>query len=156
MKQQPVHAASVPAVMGQTIYPQPFAALVGGRLKHKLGDLFGLRNFGVNLTELQPGSLSSLPHHHSKQDEFIFVVQGTLTVLLNGEAMTLKAGDCYGFPAGCDIAHQIANRSDAVASYLEIGDRSDGDHVEYPYDDLTIAKHTDGSWLLGHKDGRPY
>ena len=36
-------------------YPQPFAARMEGRQKRPLGDLFGLTNFGVNLTRLAPG-----------------------------------------------------------------------------------------------------
>ncbi|MGP1609505.1 MAG: cupin domain-containing protein [Burkholderiales bacterium] len=156
MKQQAIHATAVPAVLGQSIYPAPFTDVVKGRLKRKLGDLFGLGNFGVNLTELQPGGCSALAHHHTRQDEFIFVVEGTLTLLLDGEAQTMHAGDCYGFKAGSGIAHQLLNRSNAPASYLEVGDRSDGDEVAYPYDDLKAAKRADGTWNIMHKDGRPY
>ena len=63
-----------------TNYPEPFAARVGGRLKRPLGDLFGLRNFGVNLTRLAPGAVSSLHHRHSRQDEFIYVLEGEATL----------------------------------------------------------------------------
>ncbi len=153
---KPVQATAVPAVMGKTIYPPPFDALVKGRLKHKLGDLFGLTNFGVNLSVLTPGAYSSVAHHHTKQDEFIYVVQGTLTLLLNNEAQVLQVGDCYGFKAGSGIAHQLVNRSSAPVTYLEIGDRSAGDEVEYPYDDLAVTARADGSWAIAHKDGRPY
>ena len=155
MKLQAIHAESVQAVRGQTIYPPPYDAVVKGRLKRKLGDLFGLTNFGVNLTELAPGACSALAHRHTRQDEFIYVLNGTLTLLLNGEALTLGAGDCYGFKAGDGIAHQLVNRSNAPASYLEIGDRLPGDAVEYPEDDLK-ATSVDGKWQLTHKDGRPY
>lgn len=155
MKQQAIHAASVPAVRGQTIYPAPFADIVKGRLKRKLGDLFGLTNFGVNLTELAPGGCSALAHHHTKQDEFIYVVDGTLTLLLDGEALMLRTGDCYGFKAGSGVAHQLTNRSDAPATYLEIGDRSEDDAVHYPFDDLQAVR-ADGKWLILHKDGTPY
>jgi uncharacterized cupin superfamily protein len=156
MKQAPVHANEVKAVTGQTIYPPPFDARVQGRHRRRLGELFGLANFGVNLTDLAPGTASALPHHHTKQDEFIFVVQGTLTLLLDGEEFTLNAGDCYGFKAGNGIAHQLVNRSGAPASYLEVGDRTAGDAVEYPYDDLKLASKPGGGWQPLHKDGRPY
>jgi uncharacterized cupin superfamily protein len=91
--------------MGKTIYPQPYAALVEGRLKRKLGEYFGLTNFGVNLTHLAPGAISALAHHHSKQDEFIFILEGTLTLVLGKEEFVLNPGDCYGFKAGTGIAH---------------------------------------------------
>lgn len=156
MKQQVVHAAAVPAVLGQTIYPAPFAALVKGRLRRRLGELFGLANFGVNFTTLLPGTASALAHHHSRQDEFVFVVEGTLTLLLDGVAHTLNAGDCYGFKAGNGVAHQLLNETRAPASYLEVGDRSAGDEVTYPYDDLKIAQRADGKWDMFHKDGSRY
>ena len=37
-------------------YPEPFFSRMKGRLKRPLGDLFGLTNFGVNLTTLSPGA----------------------------------------------------------------------------------------------------
>ena len=81
-------AADAPARAKPTNYPQPFAARVGGRDKHPLGDLFGLTNFGVNLTRLQPGAISALRHAHSKQDEFVYVLSGEL-VLVTDEGRTL-------------------------------------------------------------------
>jgi hypothetical protein len=45
----------------------------------------------------------------------------------------LGAGDCCGFPAGTGLAHQLVNRSDAPVLYLEIGDRTPDETVEYPH-----------------------
>lgn len=155
-KSPALSATSVAAVRGQTIYPAPFSDVVRGRLRRRLGEQFGLANFGVNLTEIAPGTASALAHHHTRQDEFIYVLQGTLTLMLDGEALTLHAGDCYGFRAGNGIAHQLVNHSGAPATYLEVGDRSADDDVIYPYDDLKLAKRADGSWQALHKDGTPY
>ena len=156
MQQSPVSAESIPAPMGKTIYPEPFAALVKGRSKRKLGEFFGLTNFGVNLTDLLPGAISALAHSHSKQDEFIFVLEGTPTLVLGTEEFTLKPGECYGFKAGTGLAHQLVNRSEETVTYLEIGNRIEGDEVEYPNDDLKATQLADGVWMLTHKDGRPY
>ena len=68
-------------------YPEPFASMMAGRLKRPLGDLFGLSNFGVNLTRLAPNSVSALRHAHTKQDEFIYVLQGR-PVLITDEGRT--------------------------------------------------------------------
>ena len=57
-------------------YPEPFASRMVGREKRVLGDLFGLVNFGVNLTRLLPASSSALRHAHSQQDEFIYILAG--------------------------------------------------------------------------------
>lgn len=156
MKQLPISAKSIPAAMGKTIYPEPYASFVEGRLKRKLGEFFGLTNFGINLTYLSPGAISALAHNHSKQDEFIFVLEGTPTLILDQEEFTLHPGDCYGFKAGSGVAHQLVNRSKENVTYLEIGDRTQGDEVEYPNDDLKITQLPNGEWVVTHKDGRPY
>ena len=52
-------------------------------------------------------------------------------------------------------AHQLVNRSPRDAVFLEVGDRSAGDAVAYPHDDL-VAKLVDGAWRFTRKDGTPY
>lgn len=155
MNQLPISAQSIPATMGQTIYPEPYASQVRGRLKRKLGEHFGLTQFGANLTQLSPGSVSALAHSHSKQDELILILEGSPTLVLGEQEFLLSPGDCYGFKAGTGIAHQLVNRSPEMVTYLEVGDRTPGDEVEYPNDDLA-AKLMNGMWVLTHKDGRPY
>jgi uncharacterized cupin superfamily protein len=142
--------------MGQTNYPEPFASQVKGRLKHKLGDYFGLTQFGVNLTHLSPGAVSALAHSHSIQDEFILILEGSATLMLAEQEFLLNPGDCYGFKAGTGIAHQLANRSQETVIYLEIGDRTPNDVVEYPNDDLKATQSINGEWRFTHKEGRPY
>jgi uncharacterized cupin superfamily protein len=156
MQQAPINAESVSALQGKTNYPDSFAALVQGRLKRKLGDHFGLKQFGVNLTHLAPGAVSALAHSHSKQEEFIFVLEGNPTLIIEHEEFILHPGDCYGFNAGTGIAHQLINRSNITVTYLEIGDRPTEDQVEYPNDDLKATQLADGKWSFTHKDGRPY
>ena len=50
-------AAEAPLRAKRSNYPEPFASRMAGRRKHPLGDLFGLANFGVNLTRLAPGAV---------------------------------------------------------------------------------------------------
>lgn len=147
-------AMDVPPRTKASLYPAPFAARVQGRIKRQLGELFGLHNFGVNLTVVQPGFISALHHAHSQQDEFVYVVEGEL-VLFSGETSTvLTAGMCAGFPAG-GAAHHLENRGTRPAAYLEIGDRTAGDEVTYPDDDLKLTA-ADSGWVVTHKDGTPY
>lgn len=136
-------------------YPEPFFSRMGRREKRPLGDLFGLKNFGVNLTRLAPGGELSLLHRHSKQDEFIYVLEGNPTLVTDAGEMVLSPGMCAGFPAQ-GLAHQLVNRTADDVVYLEIGDRTAGDEGSYPVDDLTAALGPDGSWIYHHKDGRPY
>jgi uncharacterized cupin superfamily protein len=138
-----------------TNYPEPFAARVNSRLKRPLGELFGLHNFGVNLTRLAPGAASSLHHRHSRQDEFIYVVEGEATLFTDDGETTLRPGMVAGFPAG-GTAHHLQNRSDRDCVFLEIGDRTPGDEVSYPADDLQAVLGKEGRWHFAHKDGTPY
>jgi uncharacterized cupin superfamily protein len=153
---EPLPALDVPAPPRKSIYPAPYAALVEGRVRHRLGDHFGLRNFGINLTVLAPGAISALLHHHDKQDEFIYVVSGTPILVLDGTEHPLQPGDCCGFKAGSGVAHQLLNRSSQPVHYLEAGDRTAGDVPVYPFDDLQLTQAQDGGWSVTHKDGSPY
>ena len=138
-----------------SVYPEPFYSLMTGREKRPLGDLFGLKNFGVNLTVLKPGGISALLHRHSKQDEFIYIVEGEPTLVTDRGDVILKPGMCAGFPAG-GLAHQLVNRSERDVIYLELGDRTAGDQGFYPADDIQAVMNETGKWGFTHKDGRPY
>ena len=135
--------------------PEPFFSRLQGREKRRLGDAFGLHNFGVNLTVLDPGGMSALLHRHKSQDEFIYVLEGESTLVTDRGDVPLRPGMCAGFPAG-GVAHQLVNRTDAPVTYLEVGDRTAGDEATYPNDDLKAAQEEGGRWVLTHKDGGPY
>lgn len=136
-------------------YPEPFASRMAGREKRQLGDAFGLVNFGVNLTRLAPGAVSALRHAHTKQDEFVYILEGTPTLRTDEGETLLQPGMCAGFRAGTGNGHQLVNRSDSPVVYLEVGDRSAGDEASYPDDDIR-AELVDKAWRFFHKDGTPY
>lgn len=145
-------AADAPPRVKPSNYPSPFAKSLGGRIKQPLGDLFGLTSFGVNRTSFASGAVSALFHAHSRQDEFIYVLSGEL-VLRSGDSETvLSTGMCAGF-AKNGAAHQLINRSAAEAVILEVGDRTIGDAVTYPEDDLQAVMGEDGKWQYTRKDG---
>lgn len=89
-----IAAASVPPRAITANAPRPFVGRMAGRGKHPLGDLFGLANFGVDLTRLAPGAVSALRHAHSLQDEFIYVLVGTPTLVTDAGQMPLEPGMC--------------------------------------------------------------
>ncbi|KAK9235374.1 cupin domain-containing protein [Lipomyces kononenkoae] len=148
-------AADAPARTKASNYPEPFAALVAGRTKRPLGDLFGLTNFGVNLICLPPGAISALHHRHLRQDEFIYVLDGRPTLCIDTGETQLCPGMVSGFPAG-GTAHHLENRTAEDCVVLEIGDRTTGDQVSYPNDDIKALMDEDGRWQYAHKDGTPY
>ncbi len=148
-------AAEAPSRTKPSNYPEPFASRMAGREKKPLGDLFGLSNFGVNLTRLAPGAVSALRHAHTLQDEFIYIVEGEPVLVTDAGETPLRPGMCAGFAHGTGDAHQLVNRGTADVVYLEVGDRTPGDRGSYPDDDL-VAISVDGRWVFTRKDGRPY
>jgi len=128
---------------------------MAGRIKHPLGDIFGLKNFGVNLTRLRPGAVSALHHRHSQQDEFVYVLEGEPTLFTDLGETRLRPGMVAGFAAG-GTAHHLENRTDRDCVILEIGDRTSGDEVGYPTDDIEAVMGDDGRWRFAHKNGEPY
>ena len=150
-----IRALDAPARAKASNYPEPFASRMAGREKRPLGELFGLSNFGVNLTRLAPGAVSSLRHAHTRQDEFVYVLDGHPTLITDSGDTPLAPGMCAGFKAG-GKAHHLHNRTAREVLYLEIGDRTPGDAATYPDDDLQAVIGTDGRWRFTRKDGTAY
>ena len=142
--------ATIEPVIG-TGYPSPFAADCAARAKRQLGDALDLKNFGVNLVTLPPGTASSQRHWHSHQDEFVYVVEGEATLVTDGGEQVLGPGMVAGFPAGREDGHHLVNRSEADVVYLEVGDRPPVDDVDYPDIDMLIR----GGRLV-RRDGTRY
>jgi uncharacterized cupin superfamily protein len=135
-------------------YPAPYDAPCRNRSRERLGDAADLTQFGVNRLRLEPGTWSSQRHWHAEEDEFVYVLQGEVTLIDDGGEQLLRAGDCAGFRAGDPNGHHLVNRSDAAAVVLEVGSRRpEHEAVDYPDIDLTIAP---GETRYRHKDGRLY
>ena len=137
-------------------YPEPFAAECRERIKRALGDVFGLTQFGVNLTTLPPGAWSAQRHWHEQEDEFIHVLEGELVLISDEGEETLVAGMCAGFPAGRSNGHHLVNRSASTASYLEIGTRSPNERSHYPDVDLAAEKVAGSGFRFTTRNGEPY
>lgn len=150
-----VIAAETPPKNKLSNYPEPFASRMVGRTKHPLGDLFGLTNFGVNLTRLAPKAISALRHAHTKQDEFVYILEGYPTLHTDEGRTLLSPGMCAGFKAGTGNGHHLINETTEEVVYLEIGDRSPGDEGYYPDEDIKALLIAD-EWKFVHKDDMPY
>jgi uncharacterized cupin superfamily protein len=150
-----IRASDAPARARASNYPAPFASRMTGREKHPLGNLFDLTNFGVNLTRLLPGGMSSLRHSHTRQDEFVYILEGRPMLVTDEGRTPLSPGMCAGFKAGTGNGHHLINESGEDVVYLEIGDRTPGDEGNYPDEDLK-ALVVDGVVTYVHKDGTPY
>ncbi|HEY5107069.1 MAG TPA: cupin domain-containing protein [Caulobacteraceae bacterium] len=147
-----IDIATVPERKGAG-YPKPFDAPCAERIRRRLGNAGGLTDFGVNLMHLPPGGWSSQRHWHSAEDEFVFVLEGRLTLIEDAGETELRAGDCAAFAKGSGDGHHLINRSQAIAVYLEVGARSPNDVTTCSDIDM-MSTNADGRFV--HKDGAPF
>ncbi len=143
------------AVREGSSYPEAFKDPCRTRTKRVLGDALGLTTCGVNLVTLPPGAWSAQRHWHSHEDEFVYVVDGELTLITEDGEQALGAGQVAGFPAGTADGHHLVNKGSAPATYLEIGDRRRDDAVTYPDVDLHLEPAPQGR-VFTDKKGEPY
>jgi uncharacterized cupin superfamily protein len=147
-----IDLAAVPVRQGSG-YPPPFDVPCKDRTRRRLGDAGGLQDFGVNLMTLPPGGWSSQRHWHSHEDEFVFVLEGELTVVEDSGETLLRAGECAAFPKGTGNGHHLKNHSSVVAVYLEVGSRNPDDLTTCSDIDM-MSSNADGRFA--HKDGTPF
>ena len=137
----------------------PAAPGDGSRAEHlgafellRYSDAGGLTQYGAHVETLQPGSRSSDRHWHEEEDEFLYVLAGTATVVEDDAVHELQPGDAACWPAGVANAHQVINRSSAPCTYLIVGTRVPRDVVRYP--DLGRVRYREGArWRLVAADG---
>jgi uncharacterized cupin superfamily protein len=140
----------VPAQTGSS-YPRPFDAACSGQSCQRLARYAGLTLFGVNLTVMEPGAWSSQRHWHSHEDEFVWVLEGELTLITDTGEEILRAGACAAFRRGDADGHHLVNNSGRPARVLEIGNSDPQDRCTYP--DIDMVADVRG---YTHRDGTPY
>src|ERR1700678_2272362 len=62
-----------------------------------VGKNFGLTRLGIHHERLPPGRRTSSPHAESIEEEFVYVIEGTPDVWLDGTLHRLRPGDGVGF-----------------------------------------------------------
>ncbi len=147
-----VDVATVPERKGVG-YPAPFDKLSADRVRQRLGNAGGINDFGINLMHLPPGNWSSQRHWHTHEDEFVYVLEGELTLIEDGGETILRAGDCAAFPKNTGNGHHMINKSGKMAVYLEVGSRWPEDVTTCSDIDM-MSTNADGRFT--HKDGSPY
>ena len=140
----------VPSESGGT-YPRPFDEPCIAQSCQRLARYAGLTQFGVNVTVIEAGAWSSQRHWHSHEDEFVWVLDGELTLVSDAGEETLRAGDCAAFRSGDPDGHHLVNKSDSPARVLEIGTSDPRDRCTYP--DIDMIADDRG---YTHRDGTPY
>jgi uncharacterized cupin superfamily protein len=144
------------AIKTGTGYPAQYKDKVKNRGRQGgLGDIFGLSQFGVNVVTLPPGVWSSQRHWHATEDEFVYVLEGEITLTDDQGDHLMTVGMFAGFKANNGNGHHLKNLSNQPAKYLEIGSRFASDHVEYSDIDMQAIKDG-GPWRFLKKDGSEF
>jgi uncharacterized cupin superfamily protein len=141
------------AVERGSSYPSPYDQPCRDQTSQRLGRSQGLTLFGVNLTVIPPGGWSSQRHWHSHEDEFIWVVDGELTLVSDSGEEILRPGDCAAFKAGNPDGHHLINQSANPATVLEIGNSDPRDRCVYSDIDMVAEPGVHG---YSHRDGSLY
>jgi len=155
MKLPAIDPKAIAPRIGITAYPEKFRGPVLGRERRALGDVAGIKSFGVNLTTIPPGGWSAHRHWHAREDEFIFIVEGELVLITDAGEQVLGPGMAAGFAANSGDGHHLVNRSDKPATYLEVGGRDPQEVVTYPDIDMMVQPTPQGRKFT-NKKGEPY
>lgn len=100
-----------------------------------LGEAAGGAKLGCSLYELAPGASAFPRHFHSANEEAIYVLEGSGTLLLGDQRVPVKAGDYAALPVGPDHAHRLVNSSQAPLRYLCISTQDEVEICGYPDSD---------------------
>jgi len=138
-------------------YPGKLVDRTKGCWKTKLSDQAGLTQMGIGEVELAPGSATGLLHYHNGSDEMIYVLEGEVTLVEEGEEpRILQAGESAAWRAGSTLGHTIENRSQSPARILEIGTRPPEDTAIYVGLDLIYRARHGQNVTINARSGRPY
>lgn len=122
---------------------------------------FGLSRLGIHHLRLPPGRRSSFPHAEMREEEFVYVLEGTPDAWIDGELHPLKPGDSVGFPDGTGIAHTFINNSDEDVCLLVVGEASKPENRIFYPKNLDMRDNRPDWWQdpparpLGDHDGMP-
>lgn len=149
-----LRAGTVPSVYCTNNYPAAFGDL-GDAWDTALSDAGGLTQFGAFLETLHPGGQTSLRHWHEQEDEFLYVIDGSVTLIEDGGPRTIGPGACVCWPAGVPNAHCLRNDGTEPATLFIVGSRFAEDACHYPDIDLHYSRRN-GLRSFSRKDGIPY
>jgi len=123
-----VSSADVPEKSGR--YPNSDEPLAPSRA---IGRAAGLLRIGLHLQRVLPGQRISWPHAESKDEEFVYVLEGEIDAWIDGELHRMRAGDLAAFPSGTGICHTFLNDGDREATLLVGGEANHPDNrIHYP------------------------
>lgn len=89
-----------------------------------LRQMLGVTSFGMNLILLQPAARGRI-HKHQKQEEVYLVLEGTLSLVIEGAERDLAVGELVRVAP--EVRRQLVNRGPRRLAILALG--AAGEHV---------------------------
>ncbi len=89
----------------------------------------GVSSFGINVIVLEPGQRNRV-HRHRQQEEVYIVLDGTLTLMVEGEPYEFTVGDVVRVAP--EVRRQLVNRARSDLRLLALG--GDAGHEHAPRD----------------------
>lgn len=146
----------MPIITEDTVQRKSGGGALGAYEALLFSDTGGLTQFGALVEILSPGASSSYPHWHESEDEMVYVLEGTLTLIEGDREETISAGSAATFIGGTETPHALVNRSDAPARIFVVGTRAPRDRVHYPGEDrVQLIERTTNERRWTHLNGAP-
>jgi len=128
-----------------------------------IGRAAGLMKIGLHVQRVPPGHRISWPHAESREEEFVYVLEGEVDAWIDGALHRMEAGDLCAFPSGTGICHTVLNNGAREAMLLVGGEANKADNrIFYP---LHPQRRGDMPWSRwwddiparpqGSHDGKP-
>jgi len=120
------------------------------RIRKSLGDAVHLNNIGVHMIYVEPGKDTTEYHIHYYEEECIYILSGSGTLIIDGESFPFEKGDFVGFPANT-AAHSLKNTGSETLVFLVMGQRLEQDVADYPNQKKRLYRNS-GVWDLVNID----
>jgi uncharacterized cupin superfamily protein len=94
---------------------------------------FGAGVTGLTVYEVEPGQATWPYHFELNEEEWLFVIDGEVTVRTPAGEEVVRAGDLVCFPVGADGAHAVRNEGTSTARFaMPSSAAALGDACVYP------------------------
>ena len=121
----------------------PWKRLPASTAFKRLGRYGGGSQVGVGIDVLKPGQYSNRFHYHLREEEHIFILRGSATLILGPHKFVMKAHDYCCFPAGHPAGHHLFNHTHEKCVFMTIGDNKADDVACFPNSGRAKVRATD-------------
>lgn len=121
-------------------------------LMHRLGDRVGMQRAHLSIARVEPGKESFVPHAHSVQEEFLFILEGHGMAEIDGERFPVGPGDYLGFPVDGAVHHLINDGAEDLVCLMG-GERTEVEVARYPTAGKIGIQHEGGMTIIDDSAG---